>query len=82
MQAEFCFDAARLTGCAEVAEAGTALLRCADTWSAVAAAGRSDESTVERWRRVNELTATLPAHEDHATSQMRMAAAELAMVGP
>ena len=56
---------------AGVAEAGTALLRCADTWSAAAAAGRSDESTVERWRRVNEFTATLPAHEDHATSQMR-----------
>ncbi|MBM6547261.1 BtrH N-terminal domain-containing protein [Janibacter sp. YIM B02568] len=81
LQAQFCADVARLTGSAEMAKAGTALLRCADTWSALAAAGRSDGSTLDRWRRVNELAATLPTHEDHAVSQMRMAAAELAMGG-
>ena len=78
LQAQFSFDVARLTGSTEVAKAGTALLRCADTWSALAAAGRSGGSPGERWRRANELAATLPAHEAHAVSQMRMAAVDLA----
>jgi hypothetical protein len=60
-----------------MAKAGTAVLRCADTWSALAAAGRSDGATFDRWRRVNELAATLPSDEDHAISQMRKAAGEL-----
>lgn len=77
LQAQFCLDVARLTDSADVAQASTELLRCADTWSAVAAAGRSHGPTVDRWRRVTELAATLPAHEDHALSQMRMAAAAL-----
>lgn len=77
LQATFCFDVGRLTDCAEVATAGTALLRCADTWSAVAAAGRSDGSTLERWRRVHELAAALPIHKDQAVAEMRLAAAEL-----
>ncbi|QBX56408.1 DUF4872 domain-containing protein [Nocardioides seonyuensis] len=77
LQAQFCTDVARLTGSAEMAKAGTALLRCADTWSALAAAGRSDAATFDRWRRVNELIATLPSDEDHAISQMRKAAGEL-----
>lgn len=77
LQAQFCADVARLTASAEVAEAGTALLRCADTWSAMAAAGRGDGSTLERWRRVNEFAATLPSLEDYAVSKMRAAAAEL-----
>lgn len=78
LQAAFCFEVARPTDCAEVATAGTSLLRCADTWSAVAAAGRSDGSTLERWRRVHELAATLPTREDQAVAEMRSAAAELA----
>lgn len=78
LQAKFCFEAAQLTDCAEVARAGTALLHCADTWSAVAAAGRGDGSTLERWRRVRDLAATLPTHEDRAVAEMRRAAAELA----
>ena len=77
LQAQFCADVARLTGSAEMAKAGTALLRCADTWSALAAAGRRDGATFDRWRRVNELAATLPSDEDHAISQMRKAAGEL-----
>ncbi|WP_284533832.1 BtrH N-terminal domain-containing protein [Nocardioides sp. T2.26MG-1] len=77
LQAQFCAEVARLTGSAEMAKAGTALLRCADTWSALAAAGRSDGSTLDRWRRVTELAATLPRDEDHAISQMRKAAGEL-----
>lgn len=77
LQAQFCADVARLTASAEVAEAGTALLRCADTWSAMAAAGRGDGSTHERWQRVNQLAAKLPSQEDQAVSQMREAAAEL-----
>lgn len=78
LQAKFCFEVAQLTDCAEVARAGTALLRCADTWSAMAAAGRGDGSTLERWRRVHDLAATLPTHENHAVAEMRLAAAELA----
>lgn len=77
LQAQFCADVARVTGSSEVAGAGTALVQCADTWSALAAAGRSDGSTLERWRRVNELAATLPSEEDHAASQMGIAAAKL-----
>lgn len=77
LQAQFCADVARLTASTEVAQASTALLRSADTWSALAAAGRSDGSTFERWRRVNEVAATLPSHEEHAVSQMRIAAADL-----
>ena len=67
---------------AEMAKAGPALLRCADTWSALAAAGRSDGSTLDRWRRVNELAATLPRDEGHAISHMRKAAGELGMGDP
>jgi hypothetical protein len=77
LQAQFCADVARLTGSAEIAEAGTALLRCADTWSALAAAGRSDGATFDRWRRVIELAATIPSDEEHAISRMRKAAGEL-----
>jgi hypothetical protein len=77
LQAAFCFDMAQRTGSAEPSQAGTALLRCADIWSDMAAAGRGDGPTAERWRRITDLASTLPTHEQHALTQMRVAATAL-----
>lgn len=79
LQAAFCFEMALRTDSAELSQAGTALLGCADTWSAIAAAGRGDGPTADRWRRVAELAASLPTHEQDALTQMRVAAAALSV---
>ena len=46
LQSQFCFDVARHTDVAELTHAGTAVLRSADGWSALAAAGRSQGTTI------------------------------------
>ena len=77
LQSQFCFDVARHTDVAELTHAGTAVLRSADGWSALAAAGRSQGTTIDRWRSVAEVAATLPAQEESAVSTMEVAAAAL-----
>jgi hypothetical protein len=81
LQSEFCFDVARRTEVAELAQAGTALLQCADGWSALAAAGRIDGTISDRWRSVAEVAATLPALEEAAASTMAVAASALEFQG-
>lgn len=81
LQSQFCFDVARHTGVVELTHAGTAVLRSADGWSALAAAGRSPGTTTDRWRSVAEVAATLPAQEESAVSTMAVAAAALELQG-
>lgn len=81
LQAQFCFDVARRSDVTELARAGTAVLRCADGWSALAAAGRSEGTISDRWRSVAEVAARLPALEEAAASTMAVAASALEVQG-
>ena len=77
LQAQFCFDVARLTESEELARAGRAILRCANEWSALAAAGRNGNPIRDRWGAVATVARTLPALEQAAVSRMAAAASAL-----
>lgn len=77
LQSQFCFEVAHLTDSAESRQAGVEILRCADAWSALAAAGRSDDAIGDRWRAVAAAARRLPGLEVTAVATMALAASAL-----
>lgn len=74
LRSKFCLEIAQLTDTPELAEAGVAVLRCADGWSALTAAGRGEATTDQRWRAVLEPARALPQLEEDGISKMAHAA--------
>lgn len=70
-------DVAGLSESAELAQAGRAVLCCADGWSALALAARTGETIGDRWRAVAEVAQTHPTLEEAAVSSMARAVSAL-----